>query len=261
MTEADFDRIAASVAASRDRVAYADTSVGPVVVKRQRGTRSHWRGRAVNLLARALGVAPLQAVPAHGGARGQATEVERLRSLRGAGIRVPEVLHVEREFIVMRKLAGTNLVHLIERGGSEGFAAWTRGLDAIADAHARGGYLSHAFARNFIATDSGIAMIDFEDDALEVMSLAEAQSRDWIAYLHSTLWILERPLEEARAALAQRLAGEAAAVRELFERAGRRLAVLRRLPGGRRPWGREVAGARALAHVFPLLLPATGAPT
>jgi tRNA A-37 threonylcarbamoyl transferase component Bud32 len=261
MTEADFDRIAASVAASRDRVAYADTSVGPVVVKRQRGTRGHWRGRAVNLLARALGVAPLQAVPAHGGARGQATEVERLRSLRGAGIRVPEVLHVEREFIVMRKLAGTNLVHLIERGGSEGFAAWTRGLDAIADAHARGGYLSHAFARNFIATDSGIAMIDFEDDALEVMSLAEAQSRDWIAYLHSTLWILERPLEEARAALAQRLAGEAAAVRELFERAGRRLAVLRRLPGGRRPWGREVAGARALAHVFPLLLPATGAPT
>ena len=26
-------------------------------------------------------------------------------------------------------------------------------------------------------------MIDFEDDALEVMSLAEAQSRDWLAYL------------------------------------------------------------------------------
>lgn len=261
MTEADFDRIAASVAASRDRVAYADTSVGPVVVKRQRAARSHWRGRAVNGLARALGVAPLQAVPAHGGARGQATEVERLRSLRGAGVRVPEVLHVEREFIVMRRLAGTSLVHLIERGGSDGFAAWTHGLDAIADVHARGGYLSHAFARNFIATDSGIAMIDFEDDALEVMSLAEAQSRDWIAYLHSTLWILERPLDEARAAVAQRLAGEAAAVRDLCERAGRRLAVLRRLPIGRRPWGREVAGARALAHVFPLILPATGATT
>lgn len=261
MTEADFDVIAARLGASAYRVTYADTSVGQVVVKRQRFPRGRWRVRAVNLLARALGVAPLQAVPAHGGARGQATEVERLRSLRGAGIRVPEVLHVEREFIVMRRLAGTNLVHLIERGGSEGFAAWTRGLDAIADVHARGGYLSHAFARNFIATDSGIAMIDFEDDALEVMSLAEAQSRDWIAYLHSTLWVLERPFDEARTAVAQRLVGETAAVRELFEHAGRRLAVLRRLPTGRRPWGPEVAGARALAHVFPLRLPAAGATT
>ena len=101
-----------------------------------------------------------------------------------------------------------------------------------------------------------MAMIDFEDDALEVMSLAEAQSRDWIAYLHSTLWILERPFEEARVALRQRMAGETAAVRDLFERAGRRLAVLRRLPTGRKPWGREVAGARALAHVFPLHPPA-----
>jgi len=256
MTDADFDAIAASVAATSDRVAYADTSVGQIVVKRQRVARSHWRGRALSAFARALGVAPLQAVPAHGGARGQATEVERLRSLRGAGIRVPEVLHVEREFIVMRRLAGTSLVHLIERGGKEGFAAWVRGLDAIADVHARGGYLSHAFARNFIATDSGIAMIDFEDDALEVMSLAEAQSRDWIAYLHSTLWILERPFEEARVALRQRMAGETAAVRDLVERAGRRLAVLRRLPTGRKRWGREVAGARALAHVFPLHPPA-----
>ena len=261
MTEADLDAIAASVVATSDRVAYADTSVGPIVVKRQRVARSHWRGRALNVFARALGVAPLQAVPAHGGARGQATEVERLRSLRGAGIRVPEVLYVDRDFIVMRRVAGTSLVHLIERGGSEGFHAWTLGLDAIADVHARGGYLSHAFARNFIATDSGIAMIDFEDDALEVMSLAEAQSRDWIAYLHSTLWILERPAEEARAAVAQRIADETPAVRELFQRAGRRLAVLRRLPTGRRPWGREVAGARALAHVFPLLPPSPGATT
>lgn len=256
MTEADLDFIAARLAATDARVAVVETSLGKVVVKRQRAARSRWRARAVNLLSRGLGVAPLQAVPAHGGARGQAIEVERLRTLRGAGIRVPEVLHVERAFIVMRHLAGTSLVHLIERGGAEGFEMWRRGLAAIADAHARGGYLSHAAARNFIATDGGIAMIDFEDDALEVMSLAEAQSRDWLAYLHSTLWILERPFDEARAAVAHFLADEAAAVRDVVEGAGRRLAVLRHLPNARRPWGREVAGARALAHVFPLPLPA-----
>jgi tRNA A-37 threonylcarbamoyl transferase component Bud32 len=259
MTDADLDLIAVRLAATGDRVVVAETSVGAVVVKRQRPARSRWRGRAVDLLARGLGVAALRAVPAHGGARGQATEVERLRTLRGAGVRVPEVLHVERAFIVMRWLSGASLVHLIERGGSTGFEAWCRGLDALADTHARGGYLSHAFARNFIATDSGIAMIDFEDDALEVMSLAEAQSRDWLAYLHSTLWILERPFEEIRAEVAQHLAGEAEAVRELVERTGRRLAALRHLPNARRPWGREVAGARALAHVFPLPITATAA--
>ena len=259
MTEADLDLIAARLAATGDRVAIAETSVGPVVVKRQRPARSRWRGRTVDMLARALGIVALRSVPAHGGARGQATEVERLRALRGAGVRVPEVLHVERAFIVMRFLTGTSLVHLIERGGGAGFDAWCCGLDAVANTHARGGYLSHAFARNFIATDSGIAMIDFEDDALEVMSRAEAQARDWLAYLHSTLWILERPFAEIRAEVARRLAREADPVRELVERTGRRLAVLRRLPNARRPWGREVAGARALAHVFPL--PIAAAPT
>jgi hypothetical protein len=256
MTDGDLDRVAARLAVNDDRVAVVDTSVGKVVVKRQRPPRSVWRGRAVNVLARSLGVAALQAVPQYGGARGQATEVERLRSLRGAGVRVPEVLHVERGFIVMRHLSGTSLVQLIERGGAEGFDMWRRGLVAIADSHRRGGYLSHAFARNFIATDSGMAMIDFEDDALEVMSLAEAQSRDWLAYLHSTLWILDPRCGDARAAIVERLAGEPVAVGELVERAGRRLALLRHLPAARRPWGREVVGARALARVFPLPTPA-----
>jgi tRNA A-37 threonylcarbamoyl transferase component Bud32 len=256
MTDADLDLIAARLAASDERVAMVQTSLGAVVVKRQRPARSAWRGRALGVLARGLGVMPLRPVPAHGGARGQAIEVERLRTLRGAGIRVPEVLHVARPFFVMRHLVGTSLVRLIERGGAEGFENWRRGLAVIADAHARGGYLSHAAARNFIVTEDGIAMIDFEDDALEVMSLAEAQSRDWLAYLHSTLWILERPFDEARAAVGHFLAGEAA-VGNLVARAGRRLAVLRHLPGGRRPWGREVAGARALAHVFPLPLATT----
>jgi tRNA A-37 threonylcarbamoyl transferase component Bud32 len=257
MTEADLDLIAARLAASDERIAVMETSLGAVVVKRQRPARSAWRGRALGVLARALGVTPLQPVPAHGGARGQAIEVERLRTLRGAGIRVPELLHVDRAFFVMRHVAGTSLIHLIERGGAEGFETWRRGLAAIADVHARGGYLSHPAARNFLAANGAIAMIDFEDDALEVMSLAEAQSRDWLTYLHSTLWILGRPFEESRAAVGDFLAGEAAPVRDLVERAGRRLAVLRHLPDGRRPWGREVAGARALAHVFPLPLATT----
>jgi hypothetical protein len=252
MNDADIEFVRARAAASSERVTIVDTSEGRVVVKRQRPARSVWRGRAVNVLARGLGVALLQAVPSHGGERAQAIEVERLRGLRAVGAHVPEVLLVERDFIVLSHLAGGNLVEAIERGGAPAFEAWRRGLATIVDTHARGGCLSHSFARNFLVTEFGLAMIDFEDDPLEVMSLDDAQARDWIAYLHSTLWLLDRPRVEMQAAMAVRIADERLTVRALVEAAGRRLAVLRHLPRSRRVWGREVVGARALGAVFPL---------
>ncbi|MEO7056145.1 MAG: hypothetical protein ABI281_12475 [Caldimonas sp.] len=252
MNDADIEAVRASIESSRHRVKAVQTSLGRVIAKRQRPPRSAWRGRIVNVLAGGFGVVMLRAVPAHGGARGQEIEIERLRSLRAAGVQVPEVLHAEAGFFVMGELAGPSLVSLVERGGMAGFEAWRRGLAALAETHARGGYLSHAFARNFIATDAGLAMIDFEDDALETMPLEAAQARDWLAYLHSTLWLLDRPIAEVQAAIAIRLADEAAPVRALVEATGRRLAPLRHLPRSRRPWGREVVGAQALGAVFPL---------
>ena len=252
MTEAELETIRAQVAGWRYRVKVVDTTTGRVVVKRQRPARSAWRARALNLLARLLGLRLLQAVPAHGGAKGQAIEVARLGALAGAGIHVPEVLHVDPGFIVIAHLDGANLVELIERGGATGFEAWQRGVATLVELHARGGYLSHAFARNFIVSDAGLAMFDFEDDPLEVLTLEEAQARDWLAYLHSTVWLLEREAAEIAAALATRLAHERPAVRELVAAAGRRLAVLRHLPRSRRTWGREVVGVQALASLFPL---------
>jgi hypothetical protein len=165
--------------------------------------------------------------------------VERLRSLRAAGLRVPEVLHVDAEFIVLSHLPGRSLVELIEAGGAAGREAWHAGLDAIAEVHARGEYLSHAFARNFIAERGGApAMIDFEVDPLEVFSLDQAQARDWLAYLHSTLWLLQ-PSAATAPAVAGRLARARPAVRAEVEAAGRRLGVLRHLPRSRRFGGRK----------------------
>lgn len=253
MTEAELDLVRATVAGWRYRTRVVEIQDGRVVVKRQRPARSVWRARAVNLLARMFGLRLLQAVPAHGGARGQAIEVARLRALAGAGARVPRVLHVDAGFIVISHLDGANLVELIEHGGDAGFDAWRRGLAAIGELHARGGYLSHAFARNFIATEAGLASFDFEDDPLEALTLAEAQARDWLAYLHSTVWLLQRDAAEIAATLGSQLARETPAVRDLVAAAGRRLAVLRHLPRSRRPWGREVVGVQALASLFPLM--------
>ena len=58
---------------------------------------------------------------------------------------------------------------------------------AIAAVHARGAYLSQAFARNLMHCPDGvIGFIDFEDDPGETLSIAECQARDWLSYLHST---------------------------------------------------------------------------
>ena len=259
MTDADLVAMRAAILPSRFRVNAVATSLGRVFVKKQRPRRSPWRGRAIDALSGSLGIGLLRAVPSHGGRRGQEIEIERLQSLRAIGVRVPDVLHVDADLFVVAELAGPNLVSIIERGGAAAFEAWRRGLAVLTDIHARGGYLSHAFARNFIVTEAGLGVIDFEDDPLETMPLDAAQARDWLAYLHSTLWLLDRPMAELQAAVAIRLADESAAVRALVESAGRRLAPLRHLPGSRRIWGREVAGARALGALFPL--PALAATT
>lgn len=253
MTEADLATIRERIAASRYRVAIVDTaSAGKVIAKRQRPGRGPWRARAVSVLARLFAPRLLQAVPAPGGAKAQAIEVERLVALAAAGVRVPEVLHVDPGFIVIRHLEGPSLVQAIEAGGAAGFDAWQAGLAALVEVHARGGYLSQAFARNFIVTRAGLAMIDFEDDPLEAMTLEEAQARDWLAYLHSTVWLLGRDSAQVRAAFAAQLARERPAVRDRLAAAGRRLAFLRHLPRSRRAWGREVAGVQALASLFHL---------
>jgi hypothetical protein len=252
VTGADLDAIRAGIARGAPRVGIFDTSQGKVVVKQQRPARGAWRAHALNLLARGLGLRPLQAVPAHGGAAGQSIEVERLRGLSALGVHVPAVLHVDPGFIVIAHLDGTSLVELIERDRTAGFEAWQGGLAALVDVHGRGGCLSHAFARNFIATSTGLAMIDFEDDPLEVLTLIEAQARDWLAYLHSTAWLLRRDGAEIGSAVAAHLARDRAAVRDLVMLAGRRLALLRHLPRSRRTWGREVVGVQALASLFPL---------
>ncbi|HEX2541173.1 MAG TPA: hypothetical protein VHM00_08830 [Caldimonas sp.] len=252
MDEAEVRLVRGRILPSRFRVKVLDLGTRRVVAKRQRPDRSVWRARALSALARGVGIPLLQAVPGHGGARAQGVEVARLRALRAAGLRVPEVLHVDAQFIVVSHVAGPILVELIEAGGSAGRQAWLAGLDAIAEVHARGEYLSHAFARNFIVEhEHRLAMIDFEVDPLEVLSLHEAQARDWLAYLHSTLWLFD-PSPDAAPAVSTRLARADPVVRDLVEGAGRRLALLRHLPRSRRIGGREIAGVRALAAFFPL---------
>lgn len=219
------------------------SSQGSVVVKGQRAARPAWRGRLLNGFARILRLPLLQAAPAPGGAHAQAVEVRRLRSLAAAGVRVPRLLHVDDEFIVLSWLGDARLDALLTQ--PDALVWWQRGLSTLVEVHEREQYLSQAFARNFIAVDERLAMIDFEDDPLEVMSLEQAQARDWLAYLHASALAfrqrLPAPYAECLALLRAELARERAPVRRLLGATAHRLRWMQRLPAGDgRGWRRHL---------------------
>jgi len=245
MTPADLQRIRSSPGWRRSRVElFHDTSVGSVIVKGQRAQRPAWRYRLLNGLARLIQLPLLKAAPAHGGARAQRIELDRLRLLAAAGVPVPQVLHAEDEFFVQSWLGETRLDQLLRRG--DALVWWQRGMRALVDLHARDQYLSQAFARNFIARGDALAMIDFEDDPLEVMTLEQAQARDWLAFAHASALAFRKrlpaPHAECIALLRAELAHEHAAVRQLVSDAARRLRWVQRLPAGDgRGWRRHLA--------------------
>jgi tRNA A-37 threonylcarbamoyl transferase component Bud32 len=245
MTPADLQRIRRSPGWRQHRVElFHDTSVGSVIVKGQRAQRPAWRYRLLNGLVRLIRLPLLKAAPAHGGARAQRIELDRLHRLAAAGVPVPQVLHAEDEFFVQSWLGEARLDQLLKRG--DALLWWQRGMRALVDVHARDQYLSQAFARNFIARGDALAMIDFEDDPLEVMTLEQAQARDWLAYLHaSALAFCKRwpaPHAECVALLRAELAHERAPVRQRVSDTARRLRWAQRLPAGDgRGWRRHVA--------------------
>lgn len=251
LSPSELAQIAQSPVWRQRRIEVRDTSAGKVIVKGQRAPRHPARYQLLNGIARVLGVPFLKAAPMHGGAHAQAVEAARLRVLHAAGAPVPELLHVAPDHIVMRWLGDAHLGDLLQARHPQAEALWQAGAQALLQAHAAGQYLSQGFARNMIVDTHTepprlAGVIDFEDDPLEVMSLPEAQVRDWLTYLHSTLWTLPLPLAEVDARLDASLAAESALVRHQFLHACRQLGWLRHLPRGRR-WGRDTLALRAVA--------------
>ena len=233
------------------RIEVFDTGAGKVLAKGQRAERHPARYHLLNALARLSGVPYLKAVPMHGGARAQQVEVARLRALGAVGAPVPQVLHVAADHFVMQWLGGEHLGTLLQAQHPHAQALWREAGEALVRLHAQGQYLSQGFARNLIVDTSSqpprlAGAIDFEDDPLEVMSVAEAQVRDWLTYLQSSLWTLGLPQPAIDAQLDTWMQAETPAVRALFLAAGRRLAWLRRLPSQRR-FGRDTIALQAAA--------------
>lgn len=194
-----------------------------------------WRYQIQGIVARLLGLSALQPVRPRGGAAGIGNEAARLDALAAAGVHVPQVLAHGGDWLLISEIGYTTLESLIRHASGEArLAHWRAGAAYIHGVHAAGQYLGQPFARNLVwSPEGGLGAIDFEDDPLTVMSLDEAQMRDWMPYFFSTAVYFEADLPMLCAEIEAVLTNEARAVRDGVARLMRRtawVAVARRLP-------------------------------
>lgn len=207
-------------------------------------------------MARLFSAPVLQPVPNPGGAQSLATEVRRLRSFETLGLRVPQVLAVSQTAFVMRHLGrpgedSPSLTNAIESAIPEGaqavLALWQRGLDALAQVHAKGEVLSQAVARNMVCCADGvIGFIDFEDDPAAHLPRAVCLARDALNYAQSTaLFVLQSGgMAQAQTQWAAFVKAMPADAQEVLAATVRKLAWVRFLPLSRR-LGRDALRVRA----------------
>lgn len=190
----DVSLIEASEFWQRQRLDIVQTSVGKVFVKAQRKGWHPFRYNLLNAIAFLVRMPMIKAASAPGGQAAQAMEVRRLQSLRDAGVQVPAVLHAAPQWFAMQFVDAPNLLDCMQREQPqlERLNSWLQGAEGIGHVHRNGQALSQAFARNCLLHERQIWFIDFEDDPTQVMSLSHAQARDWLAYLHSTVWALRQ---------------------------------------------------------------------
>lgn len=144
---------------------------------------------------------------------------------------MPAILERGADWLLISDLGQVTLEILIRHAAPhERMMWWQRGADYIAQAHRAGQYLSQAFSRNLVwSPEHGLGAIDFEDDPISAMTLAQAQIRDWLPYFFSTAIYFEDKLPELCAAIDAMLAGEDPEVRDGVRAALRRTAWLRGL--------------------------------
>jgi tRNA A-37 threonylcarbamoyl transferase component Bud32 len=166
--------------------------------------------------------------------------------LAAAGLPVPAVLHQAPDYIALQFLPGESLQHGLTQTPDLAMGLFEQGLLAIRHVHQQGQYLSQAFARNIMVSSGQLWFIDFEDDPLEVMDVQQAQTRDWLAYLLSTIWMANAP-QEALLQSWQRLFEQLDAnTQNRLVQSCDRLVWLRHLSNQRKPWGRDVITLQAL---------------
>ncbi len=139
----------------------------------------------LDAIARGLEIDALRPPPHPGGGEAKQIEARRLAELEAQGVRVPRVLGEGESTLLLSDIGTTFAARLRDAGGDpERTDALTQAVvDAIAAAHARGAYFGQPLPRNITVDEQGrVGFLDFEEDPLDVMSLPQAQARDWLMF-------------------------------------------------------------------------------
>lgn len=234
--------------AQTSRVFKVQISDQSFLVKGQRPARDSLAFWLLRSMARVFGDSLARPVPDYGGKRAQDLEVSRLQSLAQAGLPVPEVLHQSEDYVVLPWIESRALDSYMTSSPLEAAAMFSRGLMGIRQVHEKGQYLSQGFARNILVSVDALWFIDFEDDPLEVMSLAQAQARDYVLFLLSTVWLNPAAAPHFQEAWRAISSSVPAPVRDLLLDVTRQFGWLRHLPARRKPLGRDALQAQAAAQ-------------
>jgi len=211
--------------------------------------------RLLECIAAWSGLGPLRPPPHRAGAQALATEARRLHELHGQGVRVPALLDGAHGVLRLGDLGPTLAARLRESGDDPAAtdALSLAAIRAILDVHRRGAYLGQALPRNLTLDGQGVGFLDFEEDPLEVMTLEQAQARDWVLFAFGMAKFYDGRPQALQALLMQAFGDEDVRVNREAHRVGDRLRWL--APAARR-FG---PGGRSLAHALLVLAQATAA--
>lgn len=226
-----------------------------VWLKKAGPLNARWPYVVLGALAGLVRLEALRPVPNPGGTVAVQTEARRLAELHRLGLRVPPVLAVQDEGLLIRHLGRTGaptksladeMHHAAIDTPHTVLPLWQQGLDAIGLVHDAGACLSQAFARNLVRCPDGVVgYIDFEDDPASALPLAQCQMRDLLCYAHSTALYLEDvgALQEANGLWTTWCTQRPPAMQNLLQTSTRRMRWMRHLPTTRR-LGRDMQRAR-----------------
>ena len=150
-------QLAALAAAQTETIARHRLDNGETVWLRKAAPRqAAWRYSLLNGLAKVCRLGVLTPVPNPGGEAGIAIEAGRLRELAEAGITAPKLLAVQDNALLMSHVGEQTLLIAIEKQTEAGsLEGWLQGLHAIEAVHRQNQFLSQAFARNMVLTETG----------------------------------------------------------------------------------------------------------
>ncbi len=222
-----------------------------VLIKAQEASKPKWRTTMLNTFAFLFREPLLKPTKVPGAAGTQAMELKRLKDLAAAGASVPQVLHEEAGWFALSFLPGINLRELYFRDKSvdHGFY-FEKALAGILDVHKKGQSLSQAFNRNIMWCDDKIVFIDFEDEPATYLGMTVAQARDWLYFLFSSVWMLDKPIEQVTDMVWAYVKQDAPEVQKALLHAGSSIGWLRHLPKNRKPWGRDVIAVQRWGQVL-----------